>query len=156
MIDVSNKKGSNFENKVFEMLSIFSEKHSERVEITPQKEINMSSYSYFRKIDFEIKYNLYFEIRRDLVECQNRKKSSYTITDKIYYIKSHTNRNNFIYVYEDNMNISKNHLETLKDDGILIFSFLEFKTYINNISSVLNLLKQIKEKPEINIPERFA
>lgn len=137
------KKGVEFEKDVEEVLRNLENKFKDIVKVKYQPIFNESTRPH--RADFELEYKLGGLTHQHLIECQNRKKSSYEITDKIYSVRGTSDRNRYIFVYKDPNFLNNKISNRLKEMGVLSLDFENFKKFIKKLDEDITLIKLAQE-----------
>ena len=131
-----SSRGYEFEARIYTLLTQLEKKHPTVVTLKRQEAIKL--YNGDTVIpDFELRCDLGFEIEAHLIECQSRERSSSEIVHKIRHIKALSNRNRFLFVYENDSFLMPAQRSSLESDGINCYSFNEFETYIKRLELTL-------------------
>ncbi len=130
-------KGQAFEAKVGELLAELQSQHPDVVHIVEQPRFELHDGQELIP-DFELQFDLLYEEGHYLIECQDRKRSSPQIAQKIKYMKGVSSRNRFIFVYATD--IPEATRNALAADGVMHMSFDDFVFFITRMH--LALLRQ--------------
>jgi hypothetical protein len=136
----ANRRGQEFEARIFAILDGLQKAHSGFVEINVHPEIKLLN-GQVKRPDFELVYRIEQE-HRELIECQSRDRSSSEIANKIRNIKSLSARNRFVFIFEDFARLGVEHRIALESDGVNCLSFDDFTRKISQIDLVLCFVKQ--------------
>ncbi|MBN2487296.1 MAG: hypothetical protein JXB34_15075 [Bacteroidales bacterium] len=143
-------KGYRFEEEIGQLLFSLKEKFPLEVEVIKQP--IETGYSRQFRADFELIYTLGGLEHHHLIECQDRDKISQNIADKIISQRNETNRNRFIFVYNNSSVLSKALLKRFNKIGVLAYSFNEFTDFLKQLEADLALKqigKLIVDNPEL-------
>jgi len=133
----SPKKGKAFELRAKEILDSLKSDYPDFVRLRYQPELTLNDGQVVRP-DFDFAYKLPHAWTYHLIECQNRKRSSPTIAQKIRYMKATSPRNKFIFLYA--RALPETTRKALESDGVMHMSFREFKAFIARIRVLVKLL----------------
>jgi len=138
-------RGKAFERSVQELLQGLRESFPSRVEVTPQKRIDLLD-GRFKVIDFEFEYTLASSRHQIAVECQDRESWSTEIIDKILAIRNHSYRNRFWFVYLDDSFLSEEAKGLLKKHGILYFSLSRLRAHLDAVRRDLSAVDNAERR----------
>ncbi|MGO8006737.1 hypothetical protein ACC715_03555 [Rhizobium ruizarguesonis] len=93
----SNSIGDDFEKEVHSILMKIQERHPNRVTLLRHEKLYLGNR--LTVPDFELRFDLFFEEGRYIIECQNREKGDHSLGDKIHRTKNVTTKNRFIFVH---------------------------------------------------------
>ncbi|HEY6873049.1 MAG TPA: hypothetical protein VI298_10030 [Geobacteraceae bacterium] len=130
----STETGINFENAVLNILEMLRAEFPSRVYLSKQPKIRLQNEETVIP-DFEIAVDLPHVYSKYLIECQDRKKNSKSIIHKIQYIRSKSNRNKFLFVY--NNKISKETERSLKNEGVIVLSLTDLSEFAERLKLTL-------------------
>jgi hypothetical protein len=125
---------------VAECLHGLARAHPEAVEVLVQPTQHLLNQESARP-DFELVYVL-DQKHHELIECQSRSRSSTAVADKIRKIKALSNRNRFVFVFEDGDALGPEHKRILESDGVMCLTFEEFQRKITQLDVVLSGLEK--------------
>jgi hypothetical protein len=128
-------KGKRFEDKVGSLLKALADEHPGFVRVNVQPSIDLYN-GQVKRPDFELVYLLDQE-HRELIECQDRERSSQDIIDKIRAIKALSPRNRFKYVF--GTRLGKRHRAALESDGVGCLSMKDLTDWIVQMDSLLSM-----------------
>lgn len=149
---LNNSKGREFEDRVAGVLNDLKKRHPTRVRVTAQPRIKL--YDQQDVIpDFELQVDLPFEEKRFLIECQDRKRSSPGIAQKIKYVKGLSERNSFVFVYADSIPDATR--STLDADGVIVASFEDFVAFIARLETTMRATEEISHVRDEDIADDF-
>ena len=132
---ISPSRGKAFERKVGDLLFALARKYPEKVRVIEQPRLQL--YDGQEAIpDFDLQFDL-FEEGRYLIECQDRKRSTPQIAQKIKYIKGLSRRNRFIFVY--GTEIPEPTRDALRADGVLTMNLQQLDEYLKRLDRYLQI-----------------
>jgi len=134
--------GREFETMVWEVLELLQKAHSKVVTIKSHPRLKMHTGIVFIP-DFELSYRLPHKTDHQLIECQDRTKSSHDIVNKIKEMRASSDRNRFIFVYPDRKALTEAVREHLASAGILHYEFSEFIAMLAKLSQTLERTESI-------------
>jgi hypothetical protein len=120
-------KGSNFENRVRRLLDSAKRKSDGKITYEPKPRITLANGD-TRIPDFLLVIARPYVKRHILIECQNRKRSSKPIVEKIQYVRSQHQSQTFIFVYPKR--IGSELAKRLDGHGVTLFNLSELKKYL--------------------------
>ncbi len=132
-------RGRKFENRVAQILMTLVKIHPVTVAVTEHPRVTLPYRRRPREPDFELVYRLPHQTSHRLIECQSRNVSKTDIVDKIRSMKILSEKNRFIFVYENPGSVKKSLREDLEPDGIVHYDFEEFTIFVLMLSGTLQL-----------------
>ncbi len=135
----SSNRGRKFENRVAQLLIALVKIHPVTVAVTEHPKVTLPYRRWPREPDFELAYRLPHQTSRRLIECQSRNVSKQDIVDKIRSMKMLSEKNRFIFVYENPESVKRSLREDLESDGIVHYDFEEFTIFVLMLSGTLQL-----------------
>jgi hypothetical protein len=137
----SPQKGRRFEEQVGAVLEILLASHPNVVKVARQPRFLLNDGQEVTP-DFDLQFELPFEVGHYLIECQDRKRSKADIAQKIRYIKILSPRNRFIFVYSSSLPEATR--RALDADGVLVMSLEDFGAFLARIETTLTALRNAK------------
>lgn len=134
MSSESPKKGRRFEDQVGAVLEILSASHPDAVNVVRQPCFSLHDGQEVTP-DFQLQFELPFEVGHYLIECQDRKRSKPDIAQKIRCIKALSPRNRFIFVYSSTLPAATR--RALDADGVLVMNLDDFSAFLARIEVTL-------------------
>ena len=139
----NHPKGRAFETKVGNLLLSLRSKYPTRVTVLEQPKLVLHDGQEVIP-DFDLGFDVFFERGHYLIECQDRKRITPQILQKIKYIKALSPRNRFIFVYP--RRLSESTRKALDADGVPHRSFEEFADFVRALDHVLLMLEPSRSK----------
>lgn len=127
----SSTKGSSFEGRVRRLLGAAKRKSDGRITFESKPTIKLEN-GETRIPDYRLVIARSYEKRHILIECQNRKRSSKPIVEKIQYIRSQHQSQTFIFVYP--RRIGSELAKRLDGHGITLFSLSQLEEYLGELA----------------------
>jgi hypothetical protein len=132
----SNRRGRNFESLVGKLLHVLALQHPKTVKVIQHPTLKLNNGSTAIP-DFELVYELPYQIDHRIIECQDRKRSSLEIARKIRDMKAHSEKNRFLFVYKEENFLTTAVRNDLDSDGIVHYNVFEFVAFLNRLSQTL-------------------
>lgn len=132
-------KGYEFEDGVEGILKMLAAKYPERARYRKNPKLRLLDGQHVYP-DFEFEYELPHKRDRYLVECQDRKRTSRDIVNKIRAIKGLSSKNKFIFVHANSL--AQATMEALASDGVMVMTRDEFSIFVSMIMHTLAALAQ--------------
>jgi len=126
---ISVYKGKSFEAKVERILSSASKASNGALAYKPKPKITLHGGG-TKEPDFRLTIKLPHETRHIFVECQDRRRSTGAIVEKIQFIRAKHKAKTFMFLYPKC--IPAPLTKKLEREGIVPRNLLEFEAYIND------------------------
>lgn len=143
MSSESPQKGKRFEDRVGEVLEVLLSRHRDTVRVARQPRISLNDGQEVCP-DFDLQFELPFEVGHYLIECQDRKRSKSDIAHKVRYLKALSRRNRFIFVYSSSLPDATH--KALDADGVLVMSLDEFAAFLARVEATLSAVRMDKTR----------
>ncbi|MCG8408626.1 MAG: hypothetical protein MI923_25770 [Phycisphaerales bacterium] len=148
----NNEGGRRFENQVRMLLEGVRWEFPNYVNVKYQPRIELHNGEIVIP-DFEFAHKTQHAVFRYLIECQDRKRSSNDVADKIRKVKSLSSWNLFLFIH--NRPIPKPLKKALDADGVNAMSFEGFANFMSNTKLTLYPLagSQLDKRRQDELPE---
>lgn len=146
MGDSSNKKGLELEEEVHDILLGLKEHCPNRVTVKRQRLIGDVPRPH--RPDFELHYISAGLENVHLIECQDRVKSSNSLADKIFTVRTIGKHNRYVIIHRRKDALSPQHQTRLKEMGVLVYDLESFKAWIEEVRLDLEKLSERAPRPK--------
>lgn len=133
----ARRRGQRFEAYVRKLLEDLAHKFPDVVKVRVQPMYYESSRQH--RPDFELEYKLGGLQHGHLIECQDRNSYSYDLADKIYAVRGTTERNRYIFVYNDSHFVKTPQGARLKAMGVVTLGLKDFESFIRQLEADIAL-----------------
>ncbi len=134
--------GKKFEGSVHTRFDQLMSKFPDRVSFVYQPRIELAGNRCLIP-DFELSVKHLHEKTVTLFECQNRRRNSVEVADKIRTLKQRSNRNRVYFLYPVDISLPlKNELE---NDGVVLLDFERFVRYVDQLDMEMMAIEIIEE-----------
>ncbi len=127
----STKKGSDFEKRIQQVLETAKRESGGKITFKVKPKITLNN-GEDRFPDFELAIDRPYERRQILVECQNRRRSTKPIAEKIQYIRARNQAQTFMFIYPER--IGSGLAQTLDSQGVICLNLNGFRQYLSNLA----------------------